>query len=173
MKKSRVKTLPQHIKAWLDKNLVENNFSGYDALAAELKTRGCDVSKSALHRYGQEFEHRLSMLKLSTEQAKAMCQAVPDEEGAVSEALMRMTQDTLYQILINFTPDPKNPPNLASIAKAVAALSRANVNERKWKKEVQAEAALVSEKVGAAAKKGGLSDDVVNQIKMQILGIGA
>jgi Protein of unknown function (DUF3486) len=173
MRKSRIKGLPATIKAWLDKYLVENNFSGYDALVAELKKHGCEVSRSSLHRYGQDFEQRLAMLKLSTEQAKAMVAAAPDDEGAVSEALMRMTQETIYRVLLNFSVDPNDPPNLASIAKAVAALSRANVNEKKWKKEVQAEAALVSEKVGAAAKKGGLSDDVVNQIKMQILGIGA
>lgn len=52
-KRSTVKALPQSIRDWLDSALVENNFSGYRELEDELKKRGYDISKSAVHRYGQ------------------------------------------------------------------------------------------------------------------------
>jgi hypothetical protein len=165
--------LPKTVKAWLDKSLVENNFSGYDALVAELKERGCELSRSAVHRYGQEFERRMEMLKLSTEQAKALVEAAPDDQGAVSEALTRLTQENLYKLLLNFEIDPKKPPNLASIAKSVAALSRANVNQQKWKAEVQAAAKLVADSFTDKATRAGLSDETVQTIRRDILGIGA
>ena len=41
-KRSAVETLPAQVKRWLDQALVDGNFSGYEALADELKTRGFD-----------------------------------------------------------------------------------------------------------------------------------
>lgn len=171
MKKSRIKGLPASVKAWLDRELVENNFSGYDALVAELKKRGCDVSRSSVHRYGQEFEQRIEMLKLASEQAKAVVDAAPDDEGAVSEALMRLVQEKLFNVLLDFKVDPEKPLNIASAAKAVAELSRATVTQKKWQSEVRAKAKTVADTVEKAASKGGLSPDVVNMIRREILGI--
>ncbi|MGK4383427.1 phage protein Gp27 family protein [Ectopseudomonas oleovorans] len=54
--RSKVGQLPAKVKAWLDQALAENNFSDYEALSAELAGRGFAISKSALHRYGQNFE---------------------------------------------------------------------------------------------------------------------
>ena len=58
-KRSTVKTLPKAVKEWLDAALIEQDFSGYQTLEAELKARGYDISKSAVHRYGQALERRL------------------------------------------------------------------------------------------------------------------
>ena len=80
--RSKVAGMPAEIKEWLDRALAENNFSDYELLAEELKARGYAISKSALHRYGQAFETRLSALKMASEQARAVVAAAPDEEGA-------------------------------------------------------------------------------------------
>jgi hypothetical protein len=52
-----------------------------------------------LHRYGQDFAEQLDTLMLVTEQAKAVVEAAPDSEGAVNDALMRVTQEELFLIL--------------------------------------------------------------------------
>ena len=70
--RSKVAALPPEVKEWLDKALVENNFGGYELLAAELKGKGYEISKTGLHRYGQQFEDRLNALKIATEQARAV-----------------------------------------------------------------------------------------------------
>ncbi|MGE8454550.1 MAG: phage protein Gp27 family protein, partial [Pseudomonadales bacterium] len=54
--RSKVAALPPEVKAWLDQSLVESNFGGYEQLSAELELRGYSIGKSALHRYGSEFE---------------------------------------------------------------------------------------------------------------------
>ncbi len=89
-KRSKIATLPPAVKGWLDTALVEGNFSGYELLEAELRTRGFAIGKSSIHRYGSAFEQKLSMLKLDSEQAGAIVTAAPDDEGAVNEALMRL-----------------------------------------------------------------------------------
>lgn len=172
-KRSAVEGLPKVVKEWLDHTLIEGNFSGYELLSGELKTRGFDISKSAIHRYGQEFEQRLQTLKLASEQARAIVNAAPDDEGAVSEALMRLVQEKLFQVMLDFQVDPKKPLNIASAAKAVAELARATVSQKKWQAEVRTKAQAAADSVTQVAKKGGLTAEAVDTIRREILGIAS
>ena len=169
-KKSTVETLPKEVKEWLDRALVESNFSGYKLLAEEMKARGYEISKSAIHRYGQDFEDRLKTLKMVTEQARAVVQAAPDEDGAVNDALVRLTQEKLFGVLIEIEVDPETV-DLAKLAKAVAELGKASVMQKRWLSEVRAKAEAAAANVEKIAKKGGLSSDSVEQLQREILGI--
>ncbi len=161
--------MPAEIKEWLDRALAENNFSDYELLAEELKARGYAISKSALHRYGQAFETRLSALKMASEQARAVVAAAPDEEGAVNEALMRLVQEHLFKLLMA----EEGEFDLPKVARAVAELGRATVTQKKWQAEVRARAEAAAAAVEKIAKKGGLSAESVDQLRREILGIAA
>lgn len=165
--RGKVAQLPPEVKAWLDQALVESNFSGYEALSAELAERGFSIGKSALHTYGQGFEDRLAALKMASEQAKAVVAAAPDEEGAVNEALMRLVQEHLFKLLM--AQDGKL--DLPKVAKAVAELGRAAVVQKKWQAEVRAKAEVAAQAVEKIAKKGGLNADTVAAIRREILGV--
>ncbi|BAK76478.1 Mu-like prophage FluMu protein gp27 [Pseudogulbenkiania sp. NH8B] len=165
--RSKVAQLPPEVKAWLDTALVESNFSGYQELEQALAERGYKVSRSALNRYGQEFEDKLAALRQSSEQARAVVQAAPDEEGSVNEALMRLVQDHLFKLLMS--QDDKY--DLSKVAKAVAELGRASVVQKKWQSEVRARAEAAAASVEKIARKGGLSADSVAQLRREILGI--
>lgn len=165
--RSKVAALPAEVKAWLDQALVENNFSGYEALSAELAERGFSIGKSALHSYGQNFEERLSALRLASEQARAVVAAAPDEEGAVNEALMRLVQEHLFKLLMS----EEGKIDLPKVAKAVAELGRASVVQKKWQAEVRAKAEAAASQVEKIAKKGGLDAATVAEIRREILGV--
>lgn len=165
--RSKVAALPAEVKAWLDKALADNNFSDYEALADELSGRGFAISKSALHRYGQNFEERLSALKMASEQARAVVAAAPDEEGAVNEALMRLVQEHLFKLLMS----EGGKIDLPKVAKAVAELGRASVVQKKWQAEVRTKAEAAASQVEKIAKKGGLDADTVAEIRREILGV--
>ena len=167
--RSKVAGMPAEIKEWLDRALAENNFSDYELLAEELKARGYAISKSALHRYGQAFETRLSALKVASEQARAVVAAAPDEEGAVNEALMRLVQEHLFKLLMA----EEGEFDLPKVARAVAELGRATVTQKKWQAEVRARAEAAAAAVEKIAKKGGLSAESVDQLRREILGIAA
>lgn len=169
--RSKVAALPAQVKTWLDQSLVESNFSGYESLSAELESRGYSIGKSALHRYGSEFEVKLASLKLASEQAKAVVQAAPDDEGAVNEALMRLVQEHLFKLLMATGDDKKM--DLPKVAKAVAELGRASVVQAKWKTEVRARAEDAANQVEKIAKKGGLSAKTVEEIRREILGVAS
>lgn len=165
--RSKVAALPAEVKAWLDQALAENNFSDYEALAEELTARGYAISKSALHRYGQNFEERLSALKIASEQARAVVAAAPDEEGAVNEALMRLVQEHLFKLLMT----DGDQIDLPKVAKAVAELGKASVVQKKWQAEVRAKAEAAASQVEKIARKGGLDAATVAEIRREILGV--
>lgn len=165
--RSKVATLPAEVKTWLDQALAENNFSDYEALSAELTECGFAISKSALHRYGQNFEERLSALKMASEQARAVVAAAPDEEGAVNEALMRLVQEHLFKLLMT----DGDQIDLPKVAKAVAELGKASIAQKKWQSEVRAKAEAAASQVEKIAKKGGLDATTVAEIRREILGV--
>ena len=169
--RSKVAALPPEVKSWLDQSLVENNFGGYEQLSAELELRGYSIGKSALHKYGSAFEDKLAALKMSSEQAKAVVQAAPDDEGAVNEALMRLVQEHLFKLLMATGDGAKM--DLPKVAKAVAELGRASVVQAKWRTEVRARAEAAANQVEKIAQKGGLSAKTVDEIRREILGVAS
>lgn len=168
--RAKAVNLPRAVKEWLDRALVEGNFSGYRALQEELSARGFDISKSALQRYGQSFERRLDALKLASEQARVMVQAAPDEEGAVNEALTRLVQEKLFGALMELEVDPAKL-NLASAAKAVAELGKATVVQKKWAAEVRRALDAAADNVEKEARAQGMDEDQVLFWREKVLGV--
>lgn len=169
-RRSKVEALPKNVKAWLDETLVDGGFGGYEALAADLKARGYDISKTAVHRYGQSFEDRLKALRIATEQAKAVVQSSPDDEDAMSQALQRLAQEKIFTALVDMEVDPSKI-NLASMTKSIAELSRASVTLKEFAAKARARAQAAAEDVANTVKKAGLTDEAAEQIRKRILGI--
>jgi DUF438 domain-containing protein len=167
--RSKVAGLPKAVKEWLDQALIEGNFAGYDLLADELRTKGYDISKSGLHRYGSQFEKKLAAVKIATEQAEAIAKAVPDDENALGDALLRVIQEKTFSMLMNMEEDPKiGFAKLASIA-IESGFSSTNVKE--FRSKVKARAKEAAAEVTNIVKSAGLSDEAVANIKKSILGI--
>lgn len=168
--RGKVESLPKEVKAWLDKALIEGNFSGYELLATELKGKGCDISRSGVHRYGKEFAERIEGIKKSTEMAKMLASEAGDDEGALNDALVRILQDKLFNIVMEMKIDPAKI-NVASLSKSIADLARASISQKKYMAEVREKAKMAVDSIKDKAKAGGLSEDVIRQIEEQVLGI--
>lgn len=165
--RSKIKQLPAGVKDWLDQALIDGNFSGYEQLEAELKSRGYDIGKSAIHRYGQEFEDKLAAIKIATEQARAITGAIPDDAGAMNDALIRLVQQKAFDVLVKM----EEGASIKDIGLMVARLSNATVKQKQWLAEVREKADAAASAAEKIAKKGGLSPDAVAEIRKQILGI--
>lgn len=168
--RSKVQQLPEDVRQALEQKLIGNGFSGYEPLADWLAEQGFEISKSALHRWGQDFEERVDALRMATQQAKAIVQASPDDEGAMTEALMRLMQERLFVALKDLQVDPQKV-NIASIAKALAPIARASIAQKKYASEVRERATAAAAAVDAAVKTAGLSADTARDLRNQILGI--
>lgn len=175
-----VDALPADVRAWLDAALVGGNFSGYEALEAALKDRGHAISKSAIHRHGSKLERKIAAIKTSTEAAKLIVASTDDAEDARSEALISLTQNSLFEALVSLNEadaGEEGPEGrlvlLGKASKGIADVVRASVTRKRFAADVRkaalAEAASAVEKVTKSAS--GLSADTAEAIKRAILGL--
>lgn len=140
MKRSLVFALPTEIKAELDRRLINSNFQNYDGLAEWLIENQCEISRSSVHRYGQKFQQSLSEIKTITEQAKAICEEVGDDENSLSDAVIRLTQQRAFQFLLSMDLEDENHQKLTikDIGGMVASLGRSSVSVREYRTKIRA-----------------------------------
>lgn len=181
--RGKIAALPEEIRAWLHKALVERGFGDIVALTEELnalcKEGGVAVSvgKSAVGAESQRVRRAQEAIRATTEAAKLIAESSEDAGDTRSEAALALVQSEVFELMLQVreagdTDDPGARLKLmASVAKSVATLSRARVNQSKWRTEVDAKAKAVAERVAKLAKKGGASPDTIREIRERILGI--
>lgn len=179
-RRSKITSLPDEVRRWLETALVEGNFSGYQEVEALLRARGYVISKSAIHRYGQQMERRMAAIRASTEAARMITDGAADDQDARSEAVIALVQTELFEAILNLQEagDEDTDPSerigiLSSAAKNIATLARASVNQKKFRLEVRAKAEAAAASVEKIARKGGLSAESAAEIRRSILGIAA
>lgn len=176
--RNKVFDLPQEVREELNEKLVSSGFQGYEALAGWLRERGFNVSKSSVHRYGQdleeEFEEAMGDVKKTTALAKAMVADQDDESGSLLDATARIAQDHLLRILIalrNAEHEPeKAAKHIATVTKAMADIGRVSLSQKKWAKELRVEVLEeAANRVDAAAHAKGLSAEDAKFWREQVL----
>lgn len=176
-RQSKIDTLPAEVKDWLDSALAEGNFSGYQLLSGELKERGFDISHAAVHRYGQKIEKRMAAIRAATEAAQMLARNTPDQADELSSSVIRMVQSEMFEIMVSMQEsseedDPaKRVKLLSRAAVAVANLARAKVTHRKWQDEARARIEAAAASVEKIASKGGMSHELREKLRREILGI--
>jgi len=165
--RSKVEGLPGNVREGLDKKLFDGNFSGYVALAEWLSGQGYEISKSSLHRYGSRLEERMAQLKRSTEMAKALVAASPDDAGDMTEATMRLMQEKIFTLLMEVDIDPEDA-DLGKIAKALAPLARAQIALKRFAAEVREKTEAAVEELVQAQ---GMTADQARFWREKFLGV--
>ena len=185
-RKSTVARLPAEVKAYIEAMLA-TGAQTLDELIADLQARypaeahaGTLPSRSAVHRYGQKLDRRLSAIRASTEAAKLIQAQAGDDQDARSEALTALVQTELFEAILSLqeADDPDADPAdrvgmLSSAAKNIATLTRSSVGLKKFQLEVRAKAQAAADTVDKLAKKGGLTAETAAQIRREILGIAS
>jgi len=169
-RRSKVKSLPKAIREELDEKLVEQGFQGYEELAEWLDEKGFDISKSSVHRYGQEFEDRLEALRIATAQAKEITEQVGDDEGALGDALTAVVQEKAFGLLTSMEMEEQEV-EFTSLMNAIARLQKASVKQKKFRQEMREKAQQAADDAEEIARDEGLSDQAAEQIREKILGI--
>ena len=145
---------------------------------ARFRSKGYSIGKSSIHRYGADLERRMAAIKASTEAARAIAQAAPDDEDLRSGAVISLIQTEVFDTLMRL--QEAQDPNvdaaarvklLSAAAKNVATLTRASVNLKRWQIEIRDKVRAAAAAVEKLARKGGLSAGAVDSIRREILGI--
>ncbi len=172
--KSKISTMPPGVKSWLEKALIDRSFSGYKELESLLKTQGFDISHASIHRYGQKLEQRLAAIKASTEAAKLIAEAAPDNEDHRSAAVMSLVQTSLFDALLDLQEAAELEPSeriplLSKAAQGFAKLADASINQKRWEEEVKKKFAAL-EKTAQTQKKW-LDPETLKYIRETIYGV--
>ena len=155
--RSAVRRLPAGTRQALNRKLIDGGFAGYDDLADWLASQGWEISRSAVHRYGQQLEKRIEQVRSATEQAEALMEASGgDGAASMAGASLLLVQEKMYQALLD--ADDGDVPTLAKSLRAVAEASRASVSVAAVRKEALREAAAAAvDAAEKAAEKAGAS----------------
>lgn len=176
--RNKVFSLPQEVRDELNEKLVSTGFQGYAGLADWLKERGFEVSRSSVQRYGQdlqeEFEEAMGSVRRTTEMAKAMADAVEDDEGNLIDATARIVQEQLLRVSLELRKAKSNPEyithNLGKISKALSSLGRVSIAQKKHAREIRTEVLQeAANRVDAAAQAKGLSAEDAKFWREQVL----
>lgn len=170
----KIDHLPQGIKAQLERLLSDRDHGGYVALSAWLKDKGYDISHSAVHRYDVRLQAVMARIKASTEGARLIAQADPDEADDHSAAVLKMVQSSLFEAMTQIAHAgeaedlAEQVKLLSQAARAIADTSRASIGQKRFATEVRGKI----EALEAAQTAGGkqLDADTLAAIKAALYG---
>lgn len=183
-KRSTILDLPSDLREALNARLVAGGFSGYAELAEwlneQLDARELElrVSRSALHRHGQQFEARLERLRMATERARALAEGSKDEAGDLNEALIRLVQVENLEFLEELDsldlPPEKRAHVLGKLNTTIARIVRASVGQKRWAREARAAIderlrAIEAEITGDGQRR--FDPDTLRRVREEIYGI--
>lgn len=194
-RKSTIDRLDPEIKAYIQAMLASGSMT-LDELIGDLQARypaaataGDLPSRSAVGRYGQKLERRLSAIRASTEAAKMIQAHAGDDKDARSEALTAMVQTELFEAILALQEadevgedgekvDPgERVALLSKAAKNIATLTRSSINlkefqakvEEATRKKLHAEQEANLQEV---AKAQGMDEAQVDFWRREFLGVG-
>ena len=195
-RKSSIDRLDPEIKAYLLAMIATGSMT-LNELIIDLQERfpaaaasGDLPSRSAVGRYGQKLERRLSAIRASTEAAKMIQAHAGDDKDARSEALTAMVQTELFEAILALQEadeigedgekaDPGKRVELFSkAAKNIATLTRSSINLKEFQAKVEeaTRKKLLAEQeanLQEVAKAQGMDEAQVDFWRRKFLGIGA
>ncbi|HUA32109.1 MAG TPA: phage protein Gp27 family protein [Candidatus Binataceae bacterium] len=181
----RVPHIPKELKAELDRRIRDSDFHSYKDLANWLRRNGYQMREESIRRYKHRFDRKLEAVRLATEQAKAICEQFDGDDVSMQEALMRLVQTEMFNLLTSLnekklrpsSPDNharKSAPDSMALARTVATIAKASIAHQDWaqrmKKRVAERVEAATEKVDAA-KQDGLSEAAAEKIRNALMDI--
>jgi len=142
-RRSKIDGLPAALKAELERLLADRSHGGYEALSAWLAEQGFEVGKSSIHRFDTRVQRVMERIRASTEAARLIAKASPDDADEHSAAVIRMVQSSLFDAMASLSDaaeesDPAEKVRvLSQAARAIAEASRASIGQKRWQDEVR------------------------------------
>ena len=176
---------PAVLRAELDRELSSGTLADGGALTRWLGERGYRIAPRAANgavgsQAAGDFEARLEAVRLATAQARAIVESSPADDPALSEALTRLVQANLFELLADSAASRtgrsrRKKLDLALLARIVSQLGRVAVAQQKWGVELRdrlAEKLKGAERqVTDLAREAGLSPETERKIRDALLGI--
>lgn len=164
----------------LEQELILRNFKDYDGLVSWAAGFGLEISRASAHRYGQKLKRRLAVVRASTEAARQIAEAAPDDTDLRSAAVISLVQSELFELLLNLQEaDASDDPGervalMAKAARGVADLSRASVSQKKWAEQVKGKVAAALDRLESQSAPGAarrLDPATLQAVRQEVYGL--
>jgi hypothetical protein len=180
-KPSRVDGLTPEQRAVFERELIKRNFTDYDGLADWLAEQGFEISRSSAYRHGSKLKRKLQAVKNSTEAARLIAEAAPDDADLRSAAVISLVQSELFDVMVTLQDLDEAEPGervalLKEAAKSVLDMTRASVLQKQWKQQLDDKLEKVFTKLEneAASGKSGtrkLDKDTLKAVREEVYGL--
>ncbi len=167
---SSIDVLDPEGKAWLDRQLVERNFTGYTDITEQFAGKGYTLSRAAIGRYGKRYKEELQELRQTVEMAKGFVEVVGDDAGSLAQTLNSLAQQEAIAVMRDkrFKGEDIDLPKLFS---SIAQLNKSDISVKKYAAEIRRKTREVAERTKQTLAKAGASRETAEAIKRDILGI--
>lgn len=169
----KAEQLPEVVRAEIER-LLEAGHT-YDEIHAHLQGLGAQISRAALGRWGKHWLAKREDLDTMRAIAREYAEGQGAEPLALEEVAAALALDLICRCLLTFhdiQADELTIHDVTSLVGAIGRLQSSGVAREKWQLEVASRAKAAADEVEKTARKGGLSDALVNDIRRKILGIG-
>jgi len=177
--KSTIQQLPEDIKLELDKLIKDGRYT-IDQLVEYLQDQGAPVSRSAVGRHKKKMDRALERLRQSGEVTKVLVKELGDKtEGEMSSAMREILRSMVFDFMME--GEKVEPKQFMFIAKTLKDIEQTAQISTKREREVREEmkqiardqAQEAAKEVDKITKQAGLSGEFADEIRRQILGVGA
>ncbi len=188
-RRSSLLDIPQGIRDDLNGRLLANGFSDYEALAAWLQAQGYEISKSALHRWGQNLEAEFAGAMADARRAAELGRALAGEDdgSGLRRATTVMAQETLLRVLMGLRQAERAAglagddgegldhtdlaKSLSLVTRSLADLGRLSIADAKHTAAVKAQLAAELEQRVTANGDGAISPDQLRAMIREAYGV--
>lgn len=168
---SPIDELSPEQRALFESELIRRNFKDYDGFVDWLRGNGLEISRSSAYRHGSKLQRRLQNVRNSTEAARLIAEAAPDDADLRSAAVISLVQSELFDVMVTLQDLDEAEPGervglLKECARSVLDMTKASVLQKKWKQEIEAQMRQqLSEEAAKVAKAEGVSEQGVLRIR--------
>jgi hypothetical protein len=143
-----------------------------DALVDWLLNKGFTISKPVANKYCQKFLSQLERVAKLQDVAKTI--NLEEDDDNLSNSIVLLAQSKILTKLLKYDPDTDDSPiNLESLIRCISQLNSSSLGIKKYQQTVKELAIKASKEVSEMGREGGLSPEMVNEIREKILGIVA
>jgi len=141
-KPSLIDSLTPEQRAEFERELIRRNFADYDGFVDWLTANGFDISRSSAYRHGTKLKRKLQAVRNSTEAARMIAEAAPDDSDLRSAAVISLVQSELFDVMVSLQDLDEAEPGervglLKEAARSVLDMTKASGLQKKWKQEVE------------------------------------
>ena len=184
----KVDLLPPELRSWLQEELLARGFGDYVALTEALNVRledeglNLSIGKSAVHAFGQEYEHFIKAQEQASEWAASwMNDNGLEEEAKRHNVLFQMVTTLAFKVMqaqMTKTGEEIDPRELHFIGRMLKdVMQSSGIREKLMEEErdrIAKEARLqAAEAAVDTVRSAGMSAELEEQIKANILGVAS